>query len=152
MKPSAEVQAAGLLDFSNQRNTIGHRVRAITVNDSVAGGAQGDEILLAILTLPAPELDVMDLEIRYGSARLASPPIALQHSYAELLIGMGIQASSLVLPQPSHAAWATARRNSCFSASGSRRNKRSMENSSTLGLPFSSCAPARKSAQIISRQ
>jgi hypothetical protein len=124
----------------------------LCVDALVAGGAQSDEILLAIVTLPAPELDVMDLEIRHRSAGLASPPIATQHSYAQLLIGMGIQASSRVLPQASHAAWATARRNSCFSASGSRRNKRSMENSSTLGLPFSSCAPARKSAQIISRQ
>jgi hypothetical protein len=49
------------------------------VSQLVAWRAQGDEILLAIFTLPAPELEVMDLEIRHRAAGLASPPIALEH-------------------------------------------------------------------------
>jgi hypothetical protein len=47
------------------------------VGSHMAFRAQGDEIILGIEALPTPKLDVVDLQIRQGPTRLASPPIAL---------------------------------------------------------------------------
>jgi hypothetical protein len=95
---------------------------------------------------------MVDLQICDGSARLAAPAIALEHLPPELLIAAGIQAKSWAFRQTGHAASVISERNSSLCAAGRKRNKRSMEHKSTLGFPFSRCAPAKKSAQIISRQ
>ena len=115
--------------------------------------AQGDEIFLSVIALLAPEPGVVDLQIRHGATGLASPAIALKHLQAQLLVGSYIQANSRPSLQCAvHAACVTSRRNEALSAAGKKRNNRSMENSRILGSAFSTCAPARKSAQIISRQ
>jgi hypothetical protein len=77
--------------------------------------AQGDEILVCITTLLAPKPDVVDLQIRQGSTRLASPAIALEHSLAQSLVDPGVQAESrLFVERPTHAAGVTSIRNCCF--------------------------------------
>jgi hypothetical protein len=45
----------------------------------VAGRAEGNEILIGIVAQLAPVLDVMDLEIRHGAARLTFPAVPLQN-------------------------------------------------------------------------
>ena len=52
------------------------------VNGPVAVGAQGNEIVLGILSLLAPPLDVMHLGTGERAAGLASPAISLQNLLA----------------------------------------------------------------------
>jgi hypothetical protein len=113
---------------------------------------QRNEIALRIISLTTSKLGVVDLQIRHRAADLASPAIALKHLQAKPLIGIDVQANTHRFGQTGHAASVTSARNSSFWTSGRNRNKRSTEHKSTLGLPFSTCAPAKKSAQIISRQ
>jgi hypothetical protein len=49
------------------------------VDESMALGAQSNEILLAVVTQRAPCLDVMHLQIRASSTELATPPVAPQN-------------------------------------------------------------------------
>lgn len=60
----------------------------------MASGAQGDEIVLCVPTLLTPELIVVDLQIRYRSAALTSPAIALEHLQPEMLIGIAFQGNA----------------------------------------------------------
>src|SRR5262249_1398772 len=94
----------------------------------------------------------MDFQIRHGSAVLAMPAVTREHLQAQPLVVISVQAQSLGFGQAGHAASVISERNSSFWAAGRKRNKRSMEHKSTFGSPFSRCAPAKKSAQIISRQ
>jgi hypothetical protein len=48
----------------------------------VAGGAEGDEVLLGIVAQSAAGVDVVDLEIRRATAVLAAPAVSLQHLLA----------------------------------------------------------------------
>jgi len=52
------------------------------MNGAVAGGTQGYEILLRIISPAAARIEVVDLEINRPSAMLAAPPVALQHPQA----------------------------------------------------------------------
>jgi hypothetical protein len=53
--------------------------------------AHADEILVGILALPAPVLNVMDLEPGYRPALLASPAVSLQDLPAQCLVGIRIE-------------------------------------------------------------
>jgi hypothetical protein len=48
----------------------------------MAGGAQRNQVLLAIIALPASGLDVMYLQRAGSSASLATPAVALQYLLA----------------------------------------------------------------------
>ncbi len=102
--------------------------------------------------LMTPKLCVVDLQIRHGSAGLAALPIALKHLPPKLLVTVGAQASSRLFWQAGRAGSVISERNSSFWTVGRKRNKRSMEHKRIVGFPFSRCALAKKSAQIISRQ
>jgi len=70
----------------------------------MATRAQGDEVLLGIVPVLTPGLCVVDLQIGHRSAGLASPPVAFEHSSAELPIFNAVQAKWRVFWQASHAA------------------------------------------------
>jgi len=55
--------------------------------------AEADEILVGIFALPAPVLNVMDLEPGYRPAPLASPAVSLQDLPAQYLVGIRIQSN-----------------------------------------------------------
>jgi hypothetical protein len=112
-----------------------------------------DEILLAIRSRLASANDVMDLELISPAALLALPAIPLKNLEAELPVILGFK------PQRrnsgifcAHADRLILSRKSCCCRAGRKWKNRSSDISSTSGLPFSKFAPARKSAQIISRQ
>jgi hypothetical protein len=48
----------------------------------VAGDAEGDEVLLGVVSQSASWLNVVDLEVGRAAAVLAAPAIALQHLLA----------------------------------------------------------------------
>ena len=52
----------------------------------VAARAQRNQVLLVIVALLAAELLVMDLQILSGTADLASPTIAVQHLFSQLVV------------------------------------------------------------------
>jgi hypothetical protein len=53
----------------------------------VACVAQSDQVLLRVVSTPAPELAVVDLQIPACSALLTSPLVSLQHAAAQRPIG-----------------------------------------------------------------
>jgi len=53
--------------------------------------AEADEILFGIFALPAPVLNVMDLDPGYPPAPLASPAVSLENLPAQCLVGVCIQ-------------------------------------------------------------
>ena len=119
----------------------------------VTGGAQRDEILFHVLSELTPWADVVNLELIHATTALAAPAIALQHLAAQSSIGVRVE------PKPraswgksGHEAFRTCSRNSCCLGRGRNSKSRPSEVSKTSGFPFSRLAPARKSAQIISRQ
>jgi hypothetical protein len=120
----------------------------------MAPTAEGDEILFHILSQQASQLNVMDLQILGTSASLASPTIALEHLLAEPPIVIPIQAKpALSWDAKIHDAFGIRSKNSCRCAFGSSRYIRLSAKSRQSELPETSrFAPARKSAQIISRQ
>ena len=123
------------------------------VSPSVARRTQGNEILLGICTGLAPPLYVMNLNASHRPTQLAAPAVSFENFPAKILVFLSIELDSANLERNlTHAASVTCCRNSCCCARGRKRKSRSMENSRILGLPFSIWAPARKSAQIISRQ
>ena len=123
------------------------------MNCSVAVSAQGDQITFEIIARLASTLDVMDLELCQRAAKLVAPAISFKNCLTQPVVSIGTQ------PNPAafswgrfHAASVTRCKNSCLCAGGRKRKSRSMEKSRISGFPFSWWAPARKSAQIISRQ
>ena len=60
----------------------------------VAGGAEGNQVVLGIVSQPAPGVNVVDLEVCAPPAVLAAPPIALQHLVAELAVRVRVEAEA----------------------------------------------------------
>jgi hypothetical protein len=115
--------------------------------------AQGDQVFGNVVALGASPADVVDFEKIRTSALLTSPAIALQHFSLEISIGIRIQPNPPSFwPSKIHSALCTWWVNSIFWGSGSSENSRVSARSSDSGLPASRLAPAKKSAQIISRQ
>jgi hypothetical protein len=115
--------------------------------------AKGDQILGYIFTQRTSPADVVNLEKPWASAALTPPPIPLKNLAAKVSVGMRIQAQ----PSPSrrsmvHNSHCVRWENSAFCGSGSSEYNRVSARSNDSDLPLSICAPARKSAQIISRQ
>jgi hypothetical protein len=102
----------------------------------------------------ASEFLVVDLEVRHDSAGLASPAITAQHLLPQFFVGFCFESdASLFRDNLIHEAFSQAScRNACFSGCGRNLNNCRIDWRTTPGLPSSRLAPARKSAQIISRQ
>jgi hypothetical protein len=120
----------------------------------VACGAKGDQIFFSIVTRLASEFLVVDLEVRHDSAGLASPAITAQHLLPQFFVRFCFESyASLLRANSIHEAFSFAWcRNACFSCCGRNLNNCRIDWTTAPGLPFSRLAPARKSAQIISRQ
>jgi hypothetical protein len=115
--------------------------------------AESDQILGGVIAQSAPPLNVMDLKILHSPARLTTPSISLQNFPAELAIGFRIK------PQPwppvSHPSQKVTCTSSisCFRCGfGRATTSRVRQGNRVSRLPASKFTPARKSAQIISKQ
>ena len=113
-----------------------------------------DQVVLRIVTGLTAKLFVMDLQVRHGAARLTPPAIAPQHLLLQSLVRHRIQSQGRGFwTNRAHDAFSlTAARNACRCSSGRNLKNLVIENSSISGSPWSRLAPARKSAQIISKQ
>src|SRR5690348_13006865 len=96
---------------------------------------------------------MMDLQLLANTAVLAVPTIASQYESAQLTVVDSVQSRSILFPRVFfHEAHFNDSRNDFCCSSERNRKSRDIDISSTSGLPWSRLAPARKSAQIISRQ
>jgi hypothetical protein len=116
--------------------------------------AEGNQVWLGVPTSVAPKLLVVDFQIRHRSTALTSPAIAMQHLLPQLFVRGGIKSHRQDLwVNPLHDALAVRlSRKACCCSGGRKRKNLVMENSRVSGSPLSRLAPARKSAQIISKQ
>src|ERR1035441_8806917 len=131
--------------------TSGPRLRLMGFPVTVP--AQRDEIVLHVIAQLAPELHVMNFQSNDGPTALAAPLVALQHRLTQPAIGFWVKTQSWAFRfRQDHVALCRPSRNCSRCGEGRSLKRRSMERSNALGSPFSRVAPARKSAQIISRQ
>ena len=124
------------------------------MHSGVACRAKRNQVPLAIITGTTAKLLVVDFKIRHSATRLASPAVATQHLMAQTVVLFGIQAQACMLrSEHSHDAFSvTWCRNVRFSLPGRNLKNRNADCKRTSELSFSIFAPAKKSAQIISRQ
>ena len=116
----------------------------------MAVDAQGNQIRIAIRALLAAQLLVMDLQVLSGAVGLASPAIATQHLFSQLIVQLGIKPHARALGSNAvHEAFpVTSWRNACRCSPG-----RNLKNREVRGVPpCRGSLPPEKSAQIISRQ
>ncbi len=125
----------------------------MSVDVLVALDAKAYEILSRIIAQSAPRLNVMDLKIFHSPAPLASPAISFQDFPAELAIGFRVKLQPLPFgTAPGQSVTCTSSR-SCFLCGIERpMTSRVRQGNRASWLPASKLTPARKSAQIISRQ
>jgi hypothetical protein len=119
----------------------------------VALGAKSYEILCRVVPQVAPPSNVMDLKTFHPPTPLAMPAVSLQDFAAELAIGFRVK------PQPwpfgthsSHSVTWTVSRSCLICGLGRPSTSRVSEGKRASWLPVSNLTPARKSAQIISKQ
>ena len=120
----------------------------------MANSTQCYQILLRIVAGLAAKLFVMNFKAGHCATRLASPAVATQHLMAQTVVLFGIQPQACMLrSEHSHDAFSvTWCRNVRFSLPGRNLKNRNADCKRTSELSFSIFAPAKKSAQIISRQ
>jgi hypothetical protein len=108
--------------------------------DRVAPVTNGNQVLLAVFSVLAAKLHWHRHRSRCRIARRSC------------WYDSGSTLPVWLRREPPQAATPTCCRSCCFSASGRRLMRRKIEESRAVGFSSSRCAPARKSAQIISRQ
>ena len=119
----------------------------------MAPDTKGNQILGRIITQAAPRLNVMDLKAFHTPTPLASPADSLPDSATELAMSFGIkpQAWPFGTHSSQSATWTFSR--SCLICGfGRLSTSRVSEGKSAFWFPVSKLTPARKSAQIISKQ
>src|ERR1017187_8752784 len=116
--------------------------------------AKSDQIFFPVIARVTAEFLVVDLKVVHCSTALAPPTIPPRNSRARCLDGLGANSGGPWLS--SNWVHDALGRNSCRKACccwrGRNLKNLVIENSSVSGSPLSRLAPARKSAQIISRQ
>ena len=124
------------------------------MNPLMALPAYGNQVLLGVVAGVAAEPFVMDFEVGHRAAKLTSPAIPPKYTVAELFEQLGIKPQARLLRSDlTHDAFSFAWcRNVCLSSPGRNLKNRKADCKRTSGFSFSRFAPARKSAQIISRQ
>jgi hypothetical protein len=115
--------------------------------------AKDDQILGSVIAQSTSGLNVMDLKIFHSSARLATPAVSHQDFAAELAISFRVK----LQPRPLSAdlvqrATLTSARSCSLCTFGRPNTSRVREGNKASRLPASKLTPARKSAQIISKQ
>jgi hypothetical protein len=115
--------------------------------------AQGDQILGRVAAQSAPRLNMMHLKIFHPPTPLASPAISLQNFPAELAISFRVKPQAGPLgPDPSQRVTCRFSRSWIRSGFGRPMTSRVRQGNRASRLPASKLTPARKSAQIISKQ
>ena len=101
----------------------------------------------------APPLNVVDLKAFHAPARLATPSISLQDFAAELAISFRIKhQAGLLGAYPCQSVTCTSSRSCFLCGFGRPMTSRVRQGNKASRLPASKLTPARKSAQIISKQ
>jgi hypothetical protein len=124
------------------------------MDEGMALCAESDQILFGVVPRLAAEFFMMDFQVRQRAARLTPPGIATQDLLPQLLVRSRIQpqAGRIGVNRAHDAVSLRPSRNACRCSSGRNLKNLVIENNSIPGSPLSSVAPARKSAQIISKQ
>ena len=124
------------------------------VQTLMAFSAERDEVVLCVVTQCTSVFQVVNVEILGEPTYLTSPTIALKHLPAKPLVGLSVQVKpALSRDARSHDACGIRSRNSCRREFGSSRYiLLSAKRRESASPAASRLAPARKSAQIISRQ
>jgi hypothetical protein len=124
------------------------------VDGGVTPGTKRNQVLLTIIAGMTAKFLVVNFKIRHGAARLAFPAVAAEYLVAELLVQREIKPDGRTFwSDPVHDAFAVKWSRNIFRCSPGRNLKnRRIDCRRTCELPFSRLAPAKKSAQIISRQ
>jgi hypothetical protein len=87
------------------------------MHKSVARCAQGDQIVLGVVSELAPRVDVVDVEFAGTPTTLATPAIPLQDLLAQALVGLWVKPKSRAFwKEARHAAVQIWARNSCLCA------------------------------------
>ena len=119
----------------------------------VTAGAKCYQIFEGVVSQSTPGLDVMNLETLRRSAALAPPTVSLQNLFAKFVIGLSIQSeASSSLTHNAHEAFCSPSRKVTCIGPGNSSNIRLIDSSKLSFSLLSWVAPARKSAQIISKQ
>jgi hypothetical protein len=119
----------------------------------MAFDAKSYEILSRVITQSAPRLKVMDLKILHASTRLAMPTVPLQDFTAELPISLGVKPQPRPFGTHSGQSVTCTSSRSCFRCGfGRPMTSRVRQVKRASWFPVSKLTPARKSAQIISKQ
>jgi hypothetical protein len=115
--------------------------------------AEGDQVLCGVIALPAPPLNVMDLKIFHSPAPLTTPSISLQNFTAELAIRFRVKPQAWSFCKyPLQKVTCTSSRSCFLCGFGRPTTSRVRQGNRASRLPASKLTPARKSAQIISKQ
>jgi hypothetical protein len=124
-----------------------------SVNVLVALDTKSYEILSRIIAQAAARLNVMDLKIIHSPARLASPAISLQNFTPQLAISFGLEPQAWPFRADPHYSVTCKFSSNCFLSGFARlMTSRVRQGNKASRLPASKLTPARKSAQIISKQ
>ena len=128
--------------------------RVLAMHFRVTCGTERNQVLLGIVSGLASVLFMVDLKVHPRAARLASPAVPPQDLSTELLVGFRIQPQTRTFwPDRFHEARPfSCSRNACLCSPGRNLKNRWIDCNNISGFPSSRFAPARKSAQIISRQ
>ena len=119
----------------------------------VALDAKSYEILSRIIAQAAPRLNVMDLKAFHPPTPLASPAVSLQDFTAKLAIRFRIKPQPWPLcTDPRQSVTCTSSRSCFLCGFGRPMTSRVRQGNRASRLPASKLTPARKSAQIISKQ
>ena len=125
----------------------------MSVSVLVALDAKSYQILGRVIAQSAPRLNVMDLKILHAPARLATPAVSLQDFAAELAISFRIKPQAWPFgSDPRQSVTCTSSRSCFLCGFGRPITSRVREGNRASWLPASKLTPARKSAQIISKQ
>jgi len=125
----------------------------MSVSVLVALDTKSYEILGRVIAQSAPPLNVMHLKIFHPPAPLATPSVTLQDFTAELAISFRVKSQAGPLGADSLQNVTCASSRSCFRCGfGRPMTSRVRQGNKASRLPASKLTPARKSAQIISRQ
>ena len=124
------------------------------MNHLVTIVAKSDQVLFRIISRTAPELFVMDLKPLHRSTVLTSPVIPIENLPAYFLVHEVLRsiARSFGAKRVHRTSARISSRKACCCGEGRNLKNRVIENRSVSGFWLSRFAPARKSAQIISKQ
>jgi hypothetical protein len=126
-------------------------VSAKAVYSVVASRACGNQIPCNVIPTTAARFDVVHMEAASAATKLASPPVAPQNLLTEVPVLQGIKSDTE--PASTHCEALSAHAMNCSCCGGLRKPYRWHKDvNSASGSPPFRLAPAKKSAQIISKQ